>query len=63
MTLLEAADSIGAGVVYAPKYGEKEDGTIIRVSGPYVMVRYDRGDPKATRPGDLELLENTSRSD
>ena len=56
MTLLEAADNIGAGVVYAPKYGEKEDGTIIRVSGPYVMVRYNHGGPKATSPEHLELL-------
>lgn len=56
MTLLEAAANIGAGVVYSPRHGHKEDGTIIRVSGPYVFVRYDRGGPKATSPEHLALL-------
>jgi hypothetical protein len=57
MTLAEARDRIGYGVVYHPEHGPAEDGVIVGVSEVYVFVRY-RGDEhaKATRPEDLTLL-------
>lgn len=45
----------GRGVVYVPEHGPREDGTLVRVSGGYVMVNY-QGQVKATRPDDLEWL-------
>ena len=64
MTLQEARDRIGAGVVYTPyPGGPKEDGTIARVGDRYVMVLYV-GDhtPKATRADDLEFLADWQRA-
>jgi hypothetical protein len=57
VTLDEARDHIGHGVVYQPFRGDPEDGVITGVSGTMVFVRY-RGDPagKATHPADLTLL-------
>lgn len=57
MTLDEAREKVGSGVVYSPGYGPKEDGVITSVNDRYVSVRY-AGDQisKATRPEDLELL-------
>lgn len=60
MTLDEAAQAIGLGVVYTPRGGRIEDGIITSVNEHYVFVRYagDTGS-KATRPEDLELLGGT----
>jgi hypothetical protein len=58
MTLTEAAENIGRGVVYRPYPGAQgEDGTITRVSDFHVFVHYvgDRA-PKATRAEDLVFL-------
>ena len=57
MTLDEARARIGAGVVYNPGHGAREDGEIVRVSDLYVFVLFD-GDrtPKATPPDALTLL-------
>lgn len=57
MTIDEAKRNIGAGVVYSPEHGQREDGVITSVSDRLVFVRY-RGDSgsKATHPGDLKLL-------
>lgn len=59
MTIEEAREGEGRGVVYRPQPGEVEDGKIISISGPYVHVLY-KGDsfPKATRPEDLEFLSH-----
>ena len=56
MTLDECRQAIGAGVVYEPKHGPRQDGVITAVSRQYVFVRY-RGDDHsmATRPQDLTL--------
>jgi hypothetical protein len=68
VTLDEAREHIGNGVVYDPGYGLKEDGVITSVKDPYVFVRY-RGDQhsKATIPADLTPLfsspSSTSTSD
>ena len=62
MTLDEARNSIGAGVVYAPGYGPREDGVIVGVSSIYVFVRYQGNEtPKATAPGMLTFLANGNR--
>jgi hypothetical protein len=60
MTLAEARQHIGAGVVYNPRpgtYDSREDGEITSVNDAYVFVLYvgDRR-PKATQPEDLTLL-------
>jgi len=57
MTIEEAEAHIGDGVVYAPAYGEREDGVITSVTRTHVFVMY-AGDlhSKATSPGDLFLL-------
>jgi hypothetical protein len=57
MTLDEAEQHIGAGVVYRPFEGRAEDVVITSVNEHYVFVRY-AGDQssKATNPADLELL-------
>lgn len=55
MTLLEAAENIGRGVVYSPRHGVREDGRIAAVNDTYVHVDY-RGQVKATRPEDLSFL-------
>ena len=62
MTLDEARDHIGHGVVYRPTVGPAEDGVITSVSALMVFVRYagSPGTPKATRPEDLELLAATA---
>lgn len=56
MTLEEARDRIGRGVVYSTGYSPPEDGVITGVSASMVFVRY-RGDlhPKGTNPADLTL--------
>jgi hypothetical protein len=63
VTLEEAAAHIGAGVVYIPEHGAREDGVITSVTSRWVFVRY-RGDAgsKATSPGDLTLLTTGVRS-
>lgn len=58
MTIEEAREHVGSGVVYRPYEGAKsEDGTIVRVGTSLVFVLY-AGDttPKGTRPEDLTLL-------
>jgi hypothetical protein len=57
VTLDEARDHIGCGVVYVPASGKREDGVITSVNAMYVHVRYagDAGS-KATYPEDLTLL-------
>jgi hypothetical protein len=58
MTLAEARERIGAGVVYTPKGGgRREDGVITSVGSTFVFVRYtgDSGS-KATDPADLVPL-------
>jgi len=57
MTLDECRGNIGAGVVYTPTHGGREDGVITSVGDRYVFVRY-RGDQhsKATSPDDLTRL-------
>ena len=57
MTLDEAEQHLGEGVVYRPAHGPAEDGTIVGTSDRFVFVQYvgDRG-AKATDPGDLTLL-------
>jgi hypothetical protein len=64
MTLEEARENVGAGVVYtstAMRRGDQpmrpEDGTIERVGEEYVFVRYGRAMVAATRAEDLELLK------
>jgi hypothetical protein len=56
MTLEQARERIGDGVVYRSG-GDAEDGVITSVNSTYVFVRY-RGDTgsKATYPEDLEFL-------
>lgn len=60
MTLDEARDHIGSGVLYRPAWGPTEDGVITGVSERMVFVRYASQHPgaagQATYPGDLELL-------
>lgn len=63
MTLDEAVNHVGAGVVYQPHPdAPREDGTIVRVTDFHVFVLY-AGDrtPKATRAEDLTLLAGDSR--
>lgn len=61
VTLDEASEHIGAGVVYGPGYDAPEDGVITSVRPPWVFVRY-RNDfgSQATRPEDLTLLARGS---
>lgn len=54
----EARRNPGEPVVYTPRDGAREDGTIIRCSETYVFVDYGRGQVKATNPGDLEFLRS-----
>ncbi len=57
MTIDEAREHIGAGVVYDPGHGAREDGTIVRVSEQWVHVRYGHQTiTKATPAGQLTLL-------
>lgn len=63
MTIEEAEESVGRGVVYRPyPQAVPEDGEIVRVSGEYVMVRYG-SKVLATYPRDLEWLRPESPSD
>lgn len=57
MTLDECRQNIGAGVVYDPGHGPREDGEITAVSSLYAFVHFtgDRGS-KATPPERLTLL-------
>ena len=56
MTLSECRAAIGCGVVYTPRHGKREDGTIVRVSENWVHVRYGhQSTTKATAPEMLEL--------
>lgn len=57
MTLDEARDHIGHGVVYRASHGRTEDGVITSVNDYWVFVRYatDRHS-KATDPAALTLL-------
>ena len=57
MTLDEARQNIGTGVVYEPFGGPPEDGTITGVSNCFVFVRYaGDGHSKATAAEMLTLL-------
>lgn len=58
MTLVEARDGVGRAVVYDDGHGKREDGTIVRVSGNYVFVRYSHNDSsiQATPADRLEFL-------
>lgn len=51
-------NDIGKGVVYCPKYGEREDGVITSISDSFVFVRYKKQHPsangQATKREDLE---------
>lgn len=58
MTLEQAQQHIGSGVVYTAPHGSKrEDGVITSVGSQFVFVRYgaDRVS-KATHPQNLQLL-------
>lgn len=56
MTIDEAADHLGATVIYLPNPGTVEHGVIESVKGSYVHVRYGSDDKtKATAPEFLEL--------
>lgn len=57
MTIDEAREHVGHGVVYRPYTGKAEDGQITSVGEHFVFVQY-LGDSvsKATIPADLELL-------
>jgi hypothetical protein len=59
MTLEEAREHIGDGVVYLPCGGPAEDGVITSVNEHYVFARFgtDKAS-KATRPADLILLSS-----
>lgn len=60
MTLTDAAEHIGAGVVYQAPHGDPEDGVITGVSSAYVFVRYatqhPAADGRATPAQHLTLL-------
>ena len=57
MTIEEARAHIGDGVVYAPAYGDREDGVITSVSDRFAFVRYgSRQTSAATDPAALSLL-------
>lgn len=57
MTLAEARQHVGHGVVYRPRRGDAEDGVITSVNDHWVFVRYGAvGTSKATDPARLELL-------
>ena len=68
MTLGQAREHIGHGVVYQPRplgghpLGEAEDGVITSVGDLFIFVRYS-GDnfPKATDPAALTLLAGDPR--
>jgi hypothetical protein len=63
MTLDEAREHIGDGVVYDPSHGTPEDGTIIRVSEQWVHVRYGHQSiTKATAAAQLTLLVQSSKA-
>jgi hypothetical protein len=52
-------DNPGASVVYAPRFGQREDGVIVRLndSGTGAFVRYaGRGEAQLTSLSDLEPL-------
>jgi hypothetical protein len=61
VTLDECRANIGAGVVYTPRHGRREDGVLTSVGCSYAFVRY-AGDAtsKATPPEHLELLVGAS---
>lgn len=63
MTLDEARARIGDGVVYAPRYGAREDGVITSVSSRFVFVRYGATVyGKATAAADLTFASPTPGS-
>lgn len=56
MTLDECRAHVGAGVVYEPADGRREDGVITSVNSMYAFVRFGTdAHSKATHPGQLEL--------
>lgn len=61
MTLDECRDNVGAGVVYDPGYGPREDGMILRVGDlyPFVLFVGDRT-AKATPAEHLTLTIPTT---
>jgi hypothetical protein len=61
MTLDEARDHIGDGVVYITGHAPPEDGVITGVSASLAFVRYRDGlHAKGTNPADLTLLAATA---
>jgi hypothetical protein len=57
MTLDEAREHVGEGVVYRTAYGKTEDRVITSVGDRWVFVRYACDQrSKATDPGMLRLL-------
>jgi hypothetical protein len=64
MTLEEAANAVGRGVVYRPAGAYRsEDGVITSVNDRWVFVRYGVQDgSKATDPADLTLLATEATS-
>jgi hypothetical protein len=61
MTLDEAREHIGHGVVYTAPHGAREDGVITGVSSRVVFVRYaDDQTSKGTYAADLTLLAGTA---
>lgn len=62
MTLDEARQHEGHGVVYQPAHGDAEEGTITSVSDRFVFVRYgSRRTSAATEPAALTLLAGEGR--
>lgn len=52
---LMPGDDVGAGVVYVPKFGKREDGVITSWNDTYIFVRFRGSEtPKACDPRDLE---------
>jgi hypothetical protein len=61
VTLKEARDHIGAGVIYHPGRADAEDGVITSVNDHYVFVRYGSGGTSAaTEPAALTLAADVT---
>ena len=63
MTLEEARDHVGHGVLYLPAGGPVEDGVIAGVTAAAVFVRFSGGQhAKSCRPEDLTLTAEFARA-
>jgi len=61
MTIDEARNSIGAGVIYHPGRTDAEAGVITSVNDHYVFVRYGSGGTSAaTEPAALTLAADVT---